>query len=73
MIYELFDFFYSMCSSADYNIQKHSFYFLFPSCIVDMFEDKSKSLKILFLLEKKGVRKEINIPNWAQMPPIKHS
>ena len=36
-----------MSSSAVYTIQNHSFYFLFPSRIVDMFEDKSKSLKII--------------------------
>ena len=39
--------FYLMSSSAGYNIQTLLFYIVFPSCIVDMFENKSKSVNIL--------------------------
>ena len=39
-----------MSSSAGNTIQTHLFYFLFPACIVDMFENKSKSDDILILL-----------------------
>ena len=39
-----------MSFSAGYIIQIHSFSFLFTSCIVDMFENKSKSVNICILL-----------------------
>ena len=47
-----FFFFYLMSSSSGYTIQTYLFYFLFSSCrsIVDMFENKSKSVSILILL-----------------------
>ena len=51
MIYEhcsSLTFFYLMSSSTGYTIQIHSFYFLFPLCSVDIFENKSKSVNILF-------------------------
>ena len=50
MIYEYCSsliFCFLMSISAGYTIQTHSFSFLFTSCIVDMFEIKSKSLNIL--------------------------
>ena len=40
-------FFYLMSFSTGNTIQTHSFYFLFPSIFVDMFENKSKSVNIL--------------------------
>ena len=44
---QFFDFVYLKSSSVGYTIQTHSFYILFPSCIVDLFENISK-LTFLF-------------------------
>ena len=46
--------FYLMSSPAGYTIQTHSVYFLFPSCIVDMFENKSISCFAFFYLPSLG-------------------
>ena len=45
-----------MNSSAGYTIKTHSFYYLFPSCIVDIYENKIKSVNILILLFYSTVR-----------------
>ena len=57
-----------MSSSAVYTIQKHSFYFLFPSCIVDMFEDKSKSLKIIHHRTCNYVTCDMMLKNNSKLP-----
>ena len=38
-----------MSSSAGYTIQAHSFYFLFPSCIVEILENKTNSMHFAIL------------------------